>query len=87
MSERITNEYINYLMNEYGLTYSKDLDSDGKPSPFPRGTRIQYKNKTGTVMAQVLHYNDNETFWGDVILLMDDGEKVYTNSWMIKKGE
>lgn len=80
-----SDKYLVYLMNQYGLTYSYMVDSDNKHSPFPRDTKITYQGNTGTVMAQVLHYDGDEMFWGNVCLLMDDGSKVYTNGWMIEK--
>lgn len=62
-------------------------------------TILGLKNKTGdrvfvgpvqmeaTVIRQVLHYDMNESFWGNLELLYDDGQKGTSHCWQVKRIE
>ena len=58
-------------------------DSKGNSPTFPPGTKIIYlPDKTkGTVVQQLLHYDRGESFFGNVLLQMDDGRKIEANAW------
>ena len=38
-----------------------------------------------TVIRQILHHDMGETFWGNVELVYDGGEKAISNSWQLRK--
>lgn len=38
-----------------------------------------------TVIRQVLHYDMNESFWGNLELVYDDGVKGTCNCWQVEK--
>ena len=58
-------------------------DSKGNGPTFPPGTKIIYlPDKTkGIVVEQLLHYDGDEVFFGNVLLQMDDGRKIEANAW------
>ena len=64
-------------------------DSKGNPPKFLKGDRVfVHPNKmTATVVRQVLHYDMNESFWGNLELLYDDGVKGTSNSWQVARIE
>ena len=63
------------------------LDSEGKPAKFLNGDRVfVLPNKMeATVVRQMLHYDMNESFWGNLELLYDDGIKGTCHSWQVKR--
>jgi hypothetical protein len=64
-------------------------DSNGNPPKFFSGDRVfVLPNKMkATVIRQVLHYDMNETFWGNLELIYDDGVKGTSNCWQVKRIE
>lgn len=64
-------------------------DSDGNPAKFYNGDRVYVMpNKMeATVIRQILHYDMNETFWGNLELLYDDGIKGTCHCWQVKRIE
>ena len=64
-------------------------DSNGKLAPFIKGDRVYVMpvKREATVIRQVLHYNMNETFWGNLELEYDDGTKGISHSWQVKRIE
>ena len=65
------------------------LDSEGKPAKFFKGDRVFVgPNKMeATVVRQMLHYDMNESFWGNLELLYDDGIKGTCHCWQVKRIE
>ena len=63
------------------------LDSEGNPPKFYSGDRVLVlPNKMkATVIRQVLHYDMNESFWGNLELVYDDGVKGTSNCWQVEK--
>jgi hypothetical protein len=50
-----------------------EVDSEGNGPNMPPGTRVVFcpdndDTKEGTVEKQILHYDWNESFWGNVIV-------------------
>jgi len=67
-----------------------DVDSDGRCPNMPQGTRVVFMpdrddTKMGTIERQLLHYDGGETFWGNVLVRMDDGRYIEANCWQCKK--
>ena len=64
-------------------------DSNGKPPKFYRGDRVLVlpNNMKATVIRQILHHDMNETFWGNLELVYDDGVKGSCNCWQVKRVE
>lgn len=62
-------------------------DSEGNGPKFVAGDRVYVgpAKMEATVIRQILHYDMNETFWGNVELQYDDGVKGTSNSWQVKK--
>lgn len=65
------------------------FDSEGNPPKFVKGDRVVVlPNKMeATVVRQVLHYDMNESFWGNLELMYDDGITGTSNSWQVKRIE
>jgi hypothetical protein len=40
-----------------------------------------------TVIRQILHYDMNESFWGNLELEYDDGTKGISHGWQVKRIE
>ena len=68
-------------MNEY--------DSEGNPPKFVKGDKVLVlPNKMkATVICQLLHYDLDESFWGNLELLYDDGEKGSSHCWQVERIE
>ncbi len=62
-------------------------DSQGKEPSFLPGERVFVLplKMEATVVEQKLHYDGSESFWGNLVLLYDDGIKGTSNSWQCKK--
>ena len=62
-------------------------DSNGKGPSFLPGEKVLVlpNNMEATVIKQTLHYDGEESFWGNLELLYDDGIKGTSNSWQVKK--
>ena len=62
-------------------------DSQGNGPEFVAGDRVYVGplKMEATVIRQILHYDMNETFWGNLELQYDDGVKGTSNSWQVKK--
>lgn len=65
------------------------LDSNNKPASYNKGDRVYVLplNMEATVIKQILHYDGNESFWGNLELEYDDGLKGISNSWQCKRIE
>lgn len=65
------------------------LDSEGNPPMFYSGDRVIVlpNNMKATVIRQILHFDMNESFWGNLELMYDDGVKGTSNSWQVKRIE
>jgi len=65
------------------------LDSDGKPPQYHSGDRVFVgpNGMKATVIRQILHYDMNESFWGNLELMYDDGVKGTCHSWQVKRFE
>ena len=66
-----------------------DLDSENNPPEFVKGDRVLVlPNKLkATVIRQILHYDLDEYFWGNLELLYDDGVTGTSNSWQVERIE
>lgn len=64
-----------------------DLDSNGNPPKFHKGDRVFVLpvKMEATVIRQILHYDMNETFWGNLELEYADGVKGTSNCWQVKR--
>lgn len=62
-------------------------DSNGKPPEFYPGDRVLVGpvQMEAIVIRQVLHYDMNESFWGNLELMYDDGVKGTSHSWQVKR--
>lgn len=63
------------------------IDSSGQPPKFLVGDRVLVgpNGMEATVIFQRLHYDGDETFWGNVLVEYDDGIRGTSNSWQLKK--
>lgn len=74
-----------------GKKYTQQsLDSDGLAPGMPPGTRVvfcpdQDDSKEGTVLYQRLHFDCAESFFGNVIVKMDDGQHIDGNCWLFRE--
>jgi len=66
-----------------------ERDSYGNYPGFHEGDRVfvEPKKREATVICQVLHYDMNETFWGNLYVKYDDGVKGLCNYWQVKRVE
>lgn len=64
-------------------------DSNGKPPKYYPGDRVFVGpvQMPATVIRQVLHYDMNESFWGNLELMYDDGQKGTSHCWQVKRIE
>ena len=62
-------------------------DSNGKDASYKPGERVYVHplKQQATVIRQILHYDMNESFWGNLELQYDDGSKGISNSWQCSK--
>ena len=68
-----------------GRTYEQELkNSKGEPPYLPPETIVylQSEKKYGTIKHQKLHYDVGETFFGNVIVHLDNDTYISTNGWM-----
>ena len=63
------------------------VDSNGKRGEYKEGDRVFVipLKMEATVIRQILHHDGDETFWGNLELLYDDGVKGTSNSWQCSK--
>lgn len=63
------------------------FDSQGNPPKFQPGDRVMVLplGLEATVVEQMLQWDYPESFWGNLILLYDDGAKGTSNSWQCEK--
>ena len=63
----------------------KDLDDNGHGPSWRAGERawVAPLRVEATVIQQRLSFDGNESFWGNVELLYDDGAKGVSNSWQL----
>lgn len=63
------------------------LDSNGEPAQFEPGTRVYVipLKMEATVIEQILHHDGWETFWGNLVLLYDDGITGTSHCWQVKR--
>lgn len=64
------------------------VDSEGRLPDMPAGTRVAVGplgGKEGTVRIQKLHYDCGESFFGNVVVDMDDGASVEAHCWQCMK--
>lgn len=64
-----------------------DIDSDGNGPEFRTGERVYVlpNKREATVVIQIKHYDMNESFWGNLRLLYDDGSIGESHCWQVKK--
>lgn len=65
-------------------------DSSGQAPSMPPGTRVKFlpdkdPTKLGTIEHQILHYDQGEFFFGNVVVVMDDGRRLRANCWQCEK--
>lgn len=65
------------------------IDSDGRGPKFYGGDRVFVgpANEEAMVIMQYLHYDGPDSFWGNVQVEYDDGEKRVCHSWQLEKVE
>ena len=65
------------------------LDSEGNPPKFRQGDRVFVMSvkMQATVIRQILHYDMNETFWGNLELEYDDSTKGVSHGWQVRRIE
>ena len=63
------------------------FDSDGRSASYKPGDRVyvQPMRMEATVIKQVLHYDGNESFWGNLELQYDDGVKGTAHCWQCSR--
>lgn len=66
---------------------STEVDSNGNGPMWKPGERVWVAplKMEATVIQQRLSYDGEESFWGNVELLYDDGVKGISNNWQIMK--
>ena len=66
---------------------SKEVNSDGNGPMWKPGDRVWVAplKMEATVIQQRLSYDGDESFWGNVELVYDDGVKGVSNSWQIMR--
>lgn len=82
MSRRIKNVLID------GVMYCQyDVDSEGRSPNMPIETRVLVcpLQEYGTIKYQRLHYDGEESFFGNVIVKLDSGNYAALNCWQCKK--
>ena len=64
-----------------------EIDSEGRGPKFHEGDRVFVGplKMEATVIRQILHYDMNESFWGNVELQYDDGTKGTSMCWQLEK--
>lgn len=63
-------------------------DDEGKPPNMPPSTRVIFADKSkGTVLHQQLHCDGYETFFGNVRIIMDNGDYIHCHCWQCKRIE
>jgi hypothetical protein len=65
----------------------KEVDSNGNGPIWKPGERVWVAplKMEATVIQQRLSYDGEESFWGNVELLYDDGVKGNSNNWQIMR--
>ena len=66
---------------------TKEVNSDGNGPMWKPGDRVWVAplKMEATVIQQRLSYDGDESFWGNVELVYDDGVKGVSNSWQIMR--
>lgn len=66
-------------MNEY--------DSTGNSPKFVKGDKVLVlpNNMKATVMRQLLHYDLDESFWGNLELMYEDGIIGTSHCWQVER--
>lgn len=62
------------------------MGSDGRHAPFKAGDKVVF-GPTGqmmTVVKQILHHDCGETFWGNLVVIDEAGEKAVVNCWQCR---
>lgn len=92
-----TSNYYHYCKdNNYeaidadSLGYEKctcEIDCEGKYAEFNPGDRVYVHpmKQEATVIKQILHYDMNDSFWGNLQLQYDDGIKGISHSWQCER--
>jgi hypothetical protein len=64
-----------------------NIDSDGNGPEFHTGDRVYVlpNKREATVVTQMKYYDMNESFWGNLRLLYDDGSTGESHGWQVKK--
>lgn len=64
-----------------------DIDSDGRGPEYHAGDRVLVlPNKMkATVIKQRIHYDGNESFWGNLELMYDDNTRGISHCWQVKR--
>ena len=85
--EEHSEEESDFLDDDSSTYWKQILDSAGKPPSFLEGDRVWVgpAKMEATVIKQILHYDMNETFWGNLELMYDDGVKGTSHCWQVKK--
>jgi hypothetical protein len=63
------------------------FDSDGRDASYKPGDRVyvQPMRMEATVIKQVLHYDGDESCWGNLELQYDDGIKGTAHCWQCSR--
>jgi len=64
-------------------------DSSGNLRSFYKGDRVKllqvpWRGTMGTVVRQILHYDCDETFWGNLVVDWDGGVRGTCNCWQVE---
>ena len=72
-----------------GEAMIEDRDSEGRVATFLPGEIVYVLplKMEATVIKQMLQYDGDESFWGNLKLRYDDGVEGVSNSWQCKKIE
>lgn len=68
---------------------SENLDTNGDGPDFLNKDKVKILSTKipifGEVIGQTLHYDGPETFWGNVQVQLDDGERRTFHCWQLEK--
>lgn len=82
--QKIWRDHVDQTTIDYNQEWE---DSEGNPPTMPAGTKVYVgpAKQNGTVLLQKLHYDIWESFFGNVIVELENGERVETHCWLCRK--
>ena len=84
-SEESFHKHLKEELDDYH--YKNQVDSEGRGPKFVKGDRVYFlpRKEVVTVIRQILHYDMDEMFWGNIEILFDDGVSGTCNAWQVRE--